>query len=216
MTTEDVHEIIFKRMLQVYLPPLHLRNNREGQEIALRGYEHALFGFKPETLEKAWEKVTSSHEFWSWPHAATLAACCAEIEPVKRRSFEESPEATRQRQAREMAEKFTADYRKNAYLARMAKKAGWIAPLMEYVTASASLQAQLICSVENIGWNACVLTSQLGKFNSSEEAFHAFRATLSDHLDRGKIVVDVPKNRISAWKDEAVKRKAGPQASHRA
>lgn len=202
MTVKDVQEIILARMLDIYLPPTHLRQNQQAQQELLRGYEEALARFAPATLERAWHEVVGKHQFWIWPHAGTFAATCERLEPA-RHTPAESHESSQKRQAQEMTDTFTRKYRKKSKLAQEASKAGWLPQLMEYVTASAWCQAQLICQVTHIGWSSLLLSAHLGEFHSATEAFQAFRATLGEHLEKGEIQVKVPKGLIARWKEEA-------------
>jgi hypothetical protein len=73
--------------------------------------------------------------------------------------------------------------------------------LREYVTDAASVQAQLICGVQNIGWNPS-LADGLGCFHSSAEAFTAYRKTIEKHVEHGEISVHVPPEKIQKWKQQ--------------
>jgi hypothetical protein len=90
-----------------------------------------------------------------------------------------------------MAEAYTARYMKTSQVAKLARREGWAGRLREYVTDVAWVQAQLICRVENVGWNAR-LAEDLGRFSSSAEAVAAYRPTALKAVERGQVRVTVP------------------------
>ena len=55
-----------------------------------------------------------------------------------------------------MTDDYATRYMKTSHLARLARQEGWSGRLREYVTDAAWVQAQLLCQVRNIGWNARV------------------------------------------------------------
>jgi hypothetical protein len=196
--TPAVRETIIEPMVELYLPPQHLRGDREAQARALEVYGQALDPFDRETLTRAWRQVVAGHAFWVWPNPGLLAEACRQCEPRPRPP---SDEAQRQAQAMELAETYTARYLKTSQLARLARREGWAASLREYVCDAAWVQAQLLCRVQNMGWNAR-LAKDLGPFRSSEEAFEAYRRTIGNPVERGYIRVHVPPSRIRRWKED--------------
>jgi hypothetical protein len=197
--TDAVRQAILEPMLQLYLPPLHLRADAQAQAGALALYEQALAPFDRGTLERAWQHVVANHAFWVWPNPGAIVAACQRCESRPRPS---SDEAQRQAQALEQAEAYTARYLKTSQLAKLARREGWAGRLNEYVAAAAWVQAQLICGVQHLGWDA-ILVRDLGRFRSSREAFEKYRNTIADPAERGHIRVHVPPSCIRRWKEEA-------------
>jgi hypothetical protein len=197
--TDAVRQAILEPMLALYLPPLHLRADAQARARALALYEQALVPFDRGTLERAWQQVVANQAFWVWPNPGVIVKACRHCEPRPRPPSEEEQ---RQAQALELAETYTARYLKTSQLAKMARREGWAGRLHEYVAAAAWVQAQLICKVHHIGWDAC-LVRDLGRFHSSHEAFAAYRHTIGKPVERGQIRVHVPPCRIRRWKEEA-------------
>jgi hypothetical protein len=205
--TDAVRQAILEPMLQLYLPPLHLRADAQAQALALALYEQALAPFDRGTLERAWQQVVAHHAFWVWPNPGLIAEACRHCESRPRPP---SDEEQRQAQALELAEAYTTRYLKTSQLAKLAKREGWAGWLRDYVAAAAWVQAQLICRVRNIGWDGR-LAQDLGRFHSSGDAFEAYRQTIIKPVERGQIRVHVPPSRIHRWKVEAVEAADRPQ-----
>jgi len=199
MAVEAVRDLILKPMLELYLPPLHLRRDGQAQARALAAYEKGLERFDRETLQRAWDKVVAEQEFWVWPNPGTIVTACRQCEP---RTKPPGEEEQRQAKAREMAEEYAGRYMKTSQLAKLAKREGWSGRLCEYVADAAWVQAQLICKVQHIGWNA-KLAEGLGHFRSSAEAFEQYRHTpaAANAVQRGQVRVHVPAARTREWKE---------------
>jgi hypothetical protein len=197
--TQAVRDLILGPMLELYLPPLHLRRNAQAQARALAAYEKALERFDRETLQRAWDKVVAQQQFWVWPNPGVITEACRQCEP---RTKPPSEEQQRQGRAREMVEAYTGRYAKTSQLAKLARREGWAGRLYEYVADAAWVQAQLICKVQHIGWNA-KLAEGLGHFRSSAQAFEQYRHTLAiaNAVERGQVRVHVPAARIREWKE---------------
>jgi hypothetical protein len=129
---------------------------------------------------------------------------CRRCEP---RPKPPSAEEKRREQALALAEAYTARYMKTSHVARLARQEGWVGRLREYVHDAAWVQAQLICRVQHIGWNAR-LASELGQFHSSNDAFAAYRKTIEKAVARGQIRVTIPPTRIRGWKEQCRQEKA--------
>jgi hypothetical protein len=84
-----------------------------------------------------------------------------------------------------------------------------------YVGAAAWVQAQLICGVQNIGWDA-TLAADLGQFRSSQNAFDAYRQTVQNAVGRGHVRVTVPaaRARLPAISQEVALRVGFPPRGH--
>jgi hypothetical protein len=196
--TEAARDIIIEPMLELYLPPLHLRQDAQAQERALAAYEKALAGFDRDTLQRGWNKVVAQQTYWVWPNPGTIAEACRQCQPRPTRPSEEEQ---RREKALDMAEAYTARYMKTSHLGRLARQEGWSGRLREYVADAAWVQAQLLCQVKNIGWNAR-LAEGLGTFHSSAEAFAAYRKTITHSIERGQIRVHIPQARVRQWKEQ--------------
>jgi len=198
--TTAVRDIIIEPMLSLFPAPLHLRHNGQARELALAAYEKALARFDRETLQRGWEKIVAEHALWVWPNPATIADACRQCQP---KPTPPSEEEQRKEKALGMAEAYTTHYMKTSHLARLARQEGWAGRLREYVADAAWVQAELLCKIKNIGWNAR-LADGIGQFRSSAEAFAAYRKTISHAIERGQIRVSVPRARILQWKEQAV------------
>jgi hypothetical protein len=195
-----VRNVILEPMLALYPPPSHLRHDEQAQQRALAAYEKALAGFDRATLERAWEKVVARQAGWVWPNPRTIVDACRQCQP---RPTPPSDQEQRQQHALDLAEAYTAQFMKTSYLARLARQEGWAGPLRDYVADAAWVQAQLLAQVKRIGWNAR-LADGLGPFRSSQEAFAAYRQTISAAIKDGEIHVRVPRSRICSWKEHAM------------
>jgi hypothetical protein len=198
--TDAVRDIILKPMCELYLPPLHLRRDADAQDRALAAYETSLAPFDRDTLQRAWDKVVAGQTYWVWPNPGTIAEACRQCQP---KPTPLSEEEQRKEKALSMADDYATHYMKTSHLAKLAAREGWSGRLREYVTDAAWVQAQLLCQVKNIGWNA-KLAEGLGRFHSSAEAFAAYRKTISHALERGQIRVSIPRSRVLHWKEHAV------------
>ena len=90
-----------------------------------------------------------------------------------------------------MADRYVKHYCRHSQVAKLAKAEGWIGPLTKFVRESAWVQAQILCQVDPIGWDAS-LADHLGHFSTSDEAYAAFRQTIAGAIGRGRIEVRVP------------------------
>ena len=176
--TRAVQEIILSPMREMYLPPLHLRQNHEAQGRAMAAYERALGRFSAATLARAWDKVVAEQTYWVWPNPGVIVEACRQCEP---RNKPPSEEEQRQAIAHEMADQYVSRYMKTSQVAKLARREGWAGRLREYVHDVAWVQAQLICQVRHIGWDAR-LADGLGRFGSSAEAFAAYRPTIDKQV----------------------------------
>ena len=197
--TPAVQEVIIRPMTELYLPPLHLRGDPQAKARALDAYDKALAGFDRDTLQKGWQKVVAVQTYWVWPNPGVIAEACRQCQPRLKPTNEEEK---RRNQAQDMAEAYTARYMKTSHLAKLARQEGRAGPLRKYVADAAWVQAQLICQVQNIGWNTH-LADNLGKFHSSQEAFTAYQKTIAGAAERGQIRVHVPPSSARAWKEKA-------------
>jgi hypothetical protein len=196
--TQAVRDIILTPMQELYLPPLHLRRDADAQARALAAYEAALSSFDPDTLQRGWAKVVAEQTYWVWPNPGTIAEACRSFQP---KPAPPSEEQQRQAKALQMTDDYATRYMKTSHLAKLARREGWSGRLREHVTDAAWVQAQLICRVKNIGWNA-KLADGLGRFHSSAEAFAAYRKTISHAIERGQIRVRIPPSCIRHWQQE--------------
>jgi hypothetical protein len=197
--TQAVRDLILEPMLELYLPPTHLRADAQARERALAAYEQALARFDRDTLQHAWDRVVADQAFWVWPNPGTIVAACRQCEP---RTKPPGEEEQRQAKALAMAEEYAGRYMKTSQVAKLAKREGWAIWLREYVADAAWVQAQLICKVQHIGWNA-KLADGLGHFSSSAEAFEQYRRTpaVVNAVERGQVRIHIPAARIREWKE---------------
>ena len=93
--TKAVRDVI-TRMLALYPPPMHLRQDGEAREAALESYAKVLERFDRATLERAWEKVVAENKYWVWPQPGLIVEACELFAP---RRLEKSPEAEHRRKA---------------------------------------------------------------------------------------------------------------------
>ena len=203
--TQAVRDIILRPMQALFPPPTYLRSNPEDLALALAAYEQALGRFDRDTLQRGWDHAVAEQEYWCWPTPATLVAACRRCEP---RQKPPSEEERRQEQAFAIADAYATRYMKTSHVARVARQEGWAGRMREYVHDAALVQAQLICQVGHIGWNAH-LADGLGEFHSSQEAFAAYRKTVAKTVAKGQIRVTVPPCRIRRWKEE--QHRIGPE-----
>jgi hypothetical protein len=208
MTAEDVTEVILAPMQAAYPAPTHLRNDPEARRETLAIYLRTLGRFDRRTLERAWAKVTAEHAYWVWPVPGLIAEACLLFAP---RNPPRSEDGERRERAREMSEVYASRYMKTSALARLARREGWAGRLRDYVEAASWVQAQLICRVEDIGWEAALLTRP-ERLRSSEASFASYRRRIEGAISRGEIQVRVPPGCIREWKAEV---HAGKEASPR-
>jgi hypothetical protein len=196
--TSLVRQVIIEPMGELYLPPLHLRADREARSRALDAYETALAPFDRTTLQRAWEKVVAEQTFWVWPNPGVIVEACRQCQS---RSKPPSDKNQPRAKALQMTEDYTRRYMRTSQVAKLATREGWDGKLREYVAGAAWVQAQLICQVQAIGWDTH-LADDLGHFHSSQEAFTAYRKTIEKPVERGQIRVTVPRSRIREWKEQ--------------
>jgi hypothetical protein len=204
--TGAVREVILDPMCELFPPPRHLRGCADVQIRALAAYEKALAGFDRDTLQRGWQKIVAGHSYWAWPNPGEIAEACRQCQVP---SKPDSEQQERRAKALALAEAYTSRYMKTSHLAKLARREGWADPLRAYVADVAHVQAQLLCGVRNIGWNAR-LAEDLGHFHSSAEAFAAYAATIEKAVARGQIRVTIPKRRSQQWRNHDLPH----QASH--
>jgi hypothetical protein len=90
----------------------------------------------------------------------------------------------RRKEAAAMADRYLKQYCRHSQVAKLAKAEDWIGPLTKFVRESAWVQAQILCRVDPIGWDAS-LADHLGYFSTSGEAYAAFRQTIAGAIERG-------------------------------
>jgi hypothetical protein len=141
-------------------PPTHLRGDPEAQKQFLADYERVLSGWPREILEAAWPVVLSRQEFWIWPRPQQIYDACKQI--TAQRQQPNNLEKRRQ-EAQELANRYVCNYLRRSQVAKLAEKEGWITPLRHLVRESAWVQAQLLCKVNSLGWDASI-ADHLGDF----------------------------------------------------
>jgi hypothetical protein len=192
-----VREVILEPMEGLYDIPFKLRHDEAARKRALADYETLLSRFDRGILAQAWKHVLAVYQDRRWPTPGVFAAAC---EMIARRHQLPTAEESRKAKALDMAEAYTSRYMKTSHLAKLARREGWAGPLRAYVADVAHVQAQLICGVCHIGWNAR-LADDLGDFHSSAEALAAYAATIEKAVARGQIRVTVPKRRYQQWQN---------------
>jgi hypothetical protein len=199
---------LLTRLTERYQPPSHLAMNARARAAVLADYENALSGFDAHTLGQAWQRVTAHHTSWTWPSCGELVKAAEFFAPRRRGPSEEEQ---KREQARELADAYTARFLEKFHLARLARHEGWLEPLKHYVEAAAWVQAQLIAGVVHVGWDAQVLLPEPIGQGGSQALFDAYRATtaVANAVARGQVRVEVPKDRIAAWKEAARHQAAG-------
>ncbi len=199
MSRETVREVIIARMLALYPPPRHLREDAQARAQALAEYEQVLAGFDRDTLEKGWVKAVAENPYWAWPSAGEIAAACRLLAP---RPPATSDQEARREQALALADAYAAHYLRSSQLSRLARREGWEPRLAQYVRAAAWVQGQLLCGLKQISWDAALLAER-EKFHSSQEAFAAYRQRVAPAIERGRIRVHVPVERVRQWRERA-------------
>jgi hypothetical protein len=189
----------FLARMQAELPaPTHLRANAKARDTFLADYERVLSGWSKEVLDAAWPVVLSRLEFWIWPRPQEIHDACKE---VARRVQPAGEFAKQHEEAQQQADRFVKHYRSHSAVVKLADREGWTQPLMTFVRESAWVQAQILCKVRHIGWDTKI-AKHLGRFRTSQEAFDAYRQSISGALQRGRIEVRVPKTLIQEWKEQ--------------
>ncbi len=194
---EDVQQCILERMQAAYMPPQQVRQNPRLRTLALAEYEQALEGFSRFVLEQAWAYVRDRHPLVIWPPVGLFVEACRYFAA---RETQPSPEEARRQQALARADAYTTRYLKTSVLARRARSEGWLGKLREYVAAAAWVQAQLLCGVRHLGFDAVLLG---GEHLSAQEGFEGYRNQVSKELLHGEIKVRVPPARIKQWQEQA-------------
>jgi hypothetical protein len=204
--TQAVREVIITPMVELYLPPLHLRADPAARIRALDAYEKALAPFDRDTLQRAWEMVVAQQTFWVWPNPGVIVEACRQCQPKpKPPSVEDQPRT----KALKMAEEYVCKYMRTSQLAKLGTREGWEWHLRKYVMDAAFVQAQILCGTDHIAWNIH-LADELGDFASSQQAFVEYRKTIDNAVERGKIRVTVPRVRIRQWSEEGRQRGSTP------
>ncbi len=197
--TNAVREVILAPILDLYVPPPQVRYDRRARERALAEYTQALAPFSRSTLSKAWELVRETHELSIWPSPGVIARACRQC---ARQTQAPSQDEAKRQQALDLADAYTAKYMQTSTLAKLARQEHWAGRLQEYVAAASWLQAQLLCGVQQIGWDR-VLLPEDSRHRSSQEAFAAIREDMARPVEKGTIRVTVPPERIRQWKELA-------------
>lgn len=203
MSEEDVRSTIIEPMRLTWLPPRHLRTAPDGlsleemHEAVFGQYVDALGRFDTDTLEKAWQRVRDDHEYSIWPTPAKFvkAAKAAQPNPPPDEAQIKCQEAKQMADA--YVRKFMASRRK---IVAEAREKGFAGYLLEYVQATAWIQAQWICGLNNVSFSARVI-SVSRHHGSSEAILEEYRKTLPDDLK--EISVSIPKARVEAWREVA-------------
>jgi hypothetical protein len=159
----------------------------------------------------SWERFVTTQALWVWPPPAVIVAACRECAP---RQPPPGEEEQRQRRAQALADAYVARYMKMSQVYKLAKRDGW---LLDYVQSAAWVQAQLICQVRDISWDAG-LARDLGDCSFSADTFAAYRTTVANPVGKGAIRVTVPAGRVREWQarcrlDEPETCQDGPRSS---
>lgn len=199
MTAEDVWEIILGPMQDLYMPGQHIRNNREAQQRALNEMVRSLEKFDRITLERAWEQVKAGHDLVIWPPVGVIETAARFFEP---KPAPPSEQAKRLKQALEMTDNKVSGYMKTSKLSAQAKREGWSGHLRAFVHGLISIQAQIHCGCQGIGYTSRLLAGtkhyQTGKL---KEILNWMGDSL---LKEKKLrVKPPPKELILRWKTQA-------------
>lgn len=198
--TQAAQELL-TRMTLYYGPPEHLRADAALRQQVLDGYAALLEPFDPITLDKAWARILTEHTSAIWPSPGQLIAACRHCAPP---SAVASDEHQRRRRAITLTDAYVRHYRRTSHLARLASTEGWAAQLLTYVREAAWVQAQILSGCTRLGWDPHILLANVGAFDSSQEAFAAYRQSIAGPLQRGQIRVSVPPSRICVWKEQGL------------
>lgn len=194
--TGAVQEHIIGPMLAIYPPPQHLRGDRRRQAEALAAYTKALARFDAPTLAAGWQKVVAEHPFWVWPNPGAIADACRACLP---KPPAVSDGEQRRQAAEALADAYTARFMKTTQFAKLAEREGWAPRLREYVRDAAWVQAQLIEGVYPVGFPTNLIPRG-ERHRPLVETFAEYRGGVMGAVDRGRVRVSVPPDRIRGWK----------------
>jgi hypothetical protein len=150
---------IITPMMQLYQPPMHLKNKSADELIdtALTLYGDGLKGFSQEVMRQAWNEAKAAHQSWTWPTVGELSKACKAV--VDRTSSSSSimgkkyPWQIRDERIQQLRGDFMREFAKSE-LAQQAKQEGWyhqLNGLENYASIHAHLQAQVIAGCSNFG-----------------------------------------------------------------
>jgi hypothetical protein len=125
-------------------------------------YKRSLAPFDSDTVQRAWQKIVAEHTFWgTWLNPGMIAEACRQCQP---RPIPPPTDGQRKAKPFDLADDYATGYMKTSHLAKLAEGEGWSGRLLECVTDAGWVQAQLLCDVRDIGWNArAALVTQIAR-----------------------------------------------------
>ena len=190
---DPVQEFIINPMMALYQPPQHVRNNPEGLRQLMAAYPKALHRYTAETLQKAWDAVTTQAVSWTYPHPSVIADKCREFAKLSTRDkafvhadkYESEPWKARRINAEKNARSYTKTFMQTSPTAKQAASEGWNSELQKYVQ-------DMACAQELLRDGSSFCPGDLYLYAKSESEYLEAKADVCTARDTGSINVALP------------------------